>query len=56
MYCQRGRSTPWLRQTQFLGNEWNSLPQDIAERPHILHVTGSFSFGERLERLRNALS
>jgi galactosyl transferase GMA12/MNN10 family len=56
MYCRPGDSTLWLRQTRFLGNEWNSVPQDMASAPRILHVTGAFSFDERLERLRNALS
>jgi hypothetical protein len=56
MYCRPGRSTPWLRRTQFLGNEWNSLPQDMAAAPRIFHVTGAYPFEERVERLRAALS
>lgn len=55
MYCRPGPVTPWRRRTYFLGNEWNSLPQDMAPSPRILHVTGSFAFEERLERLRGAL-
>ena len=56
MYCRPGTPTKWLRHTQFIGNEWNSLPQDMAAGPRILHVTGSFPFEERVERLRTALS
>ncbi len=56
IYCRPGRLTRWLRRTQILGNEWNSMPQDMAPAPRVLHVTGSFPFEERLERLRNALS
>ena len=56
MYCRPGRSTAWLRRSQFLGNEWNSLPQDMAESPRILHVTGTYPFEERLRRLRDAVS
>jgi galactosyl transferase GMA12/MNN10 family len=56
MYCRPDHSTPWLRRTQFLGIEWNSMPQDTADSPRILHVTGAFAFEDRLERLRSALS
>ncbi|MGO9341032.1 MAG: hypothetical protein ACLP6E_00735 [Acidimicrobiales bacterium] len=56
LYCQPGRDTPWLRRTHFLGNEWNSMPQDMALTPRIVHVTGSFPFEERLTLLSEALS
>ena len=55
MYCRPGRSTRWRRHTGFLGHEWNSLPQDMADRPRILHVTGAYPFEERVARLRDAL-
>ena len=54
--CGPGRTTRWLRRTQFLGNEWNSLPEDMAESPRILHVTGTYAFDDRLDRLRAALA
>jgi hypothetical protein len=56
MYCRPERSTRWRRHTEFLGNEWNSMPQDMAAHPRILHVTGAYPFEERLERLRAALA
>jgi hypothetical protein len=56
MRCGPGRPTRWLRRTHFLGNEWNSLPEAAAASPRIMHVTGSFPFDERLERLRSGLS
>jgi hypothetical protein len=56
MYCRPARSTPWLRRTHFLGNEWNSLPQDAAPTPRIIHVTGAYPFDERVKRLLGALS
>jgi hypothetical protein len=56
MYCRPGRSTSWLRNSQFLDLEWNSLPQDMAASPRVLHVTGYFPFDERVERLRRAVS
>ncbi len=55
-YCRPGKPTPWSRRTQLIPNEWNSLPQDMANSPRILHVTRAFPFEERLERLRAALS
>jgi hypothetical protein len=56
MYCHPGFSTPWLLRTQFLSNEWNSVPVDMADSPRILHVTGASTFEERVERLRAAVS
>jgi len=56
MYCRPGRATPWLRGTQFIEHGWNSVPQDMATAPHIIHATGAFSFEERLDRLRSALA
>jgi hypothetical protein len=56
MYCHPGNPTSWLRRTHFLGNEWNSLPQDMALMPNIVHVTGAFSFDERVKRLCGALA
>lgn len=56
MYCRPDHSTRWLRRSQLLGLEWNSIPQDMAAEPRILHVTAAYAFEERLERLRNALS
>lgn len=55
-YCRPGYPTRWLRRTHLLGNEWNSLPQDPAITPRIVHVTGAFPFEERLKRLCGALS
>jgi len=56
MRCQPGTTTPWLRRTQILGSEWNSVPQDLSTAPRILHFTGAYPFAERLERLRAAVS
>ena len=56
MYCHPGRSTSWRRRVQFLGNEWNSIPQDMAPAPRIVHVTGAQSHEKRPELLRAALS
>jgi hypothetical protein len=56
MYCQPKVSTPWLRRTQFLDTEWNSIPKDMSEAPRILHVTGTFSLEERAEMLNTVLS
>lgn len=55
MYCRPGKSTPWLQRTHFFGNEWNSLSQDMAPAPHIVHVTGTYAFEERVKRLSEAL-
>lgn len=55
MYCHPVSSTSWLKRTQFLGHEWNSVPQDMAPAPRILHVTATYSFEERVERLRGNL-
>ena len=55
MYCHPAKSTEWLARTRFLGNEWNSLPQDSAASPQIVHVTGAYPFEQRLERLRTAV-
>jgi hypothetical protein len=56
MYCHHTRTTQWLRHTEFLATEWNSVPQDMAASPRVVHVTGAFEFEERLERIRRAVS
>ncbi len=56
MYCRPGRATPWLGRTHFLGHEWNSIPQDMALTPRVVHVTGALPFDERVKRLCGALS
>jgi hypothetical protein len=55
MCCHPGTPTPLVRKAQFLGNEWNSLPQDMSSTPRILHVTAAYLFDERVERLRGLL-
>jgi hypothetical protein len=52
--CQPGRSTRWRRRTELLGNEWNSIPQDMADRPRIVHVTSTYPHEYRLEWLRRS--
>lgn len=54
LHCQPGRSTRWRRRTEFLGSEWNSIPQDMADRPRIVHVTSTYPHEYRLEWLRRS--
>ncbi len=56
MVCQPGRRTKWLRKVHLLPIEWNSVAEDMATTPRIVHVTGSFSHEERLELLRTVLA
>ncbi|MGA8726505.1 MAG: DUF273 domain-containing protein [Acidimicrobiales bacterium] len=56
MWCRPHRQTRWRRQTTFLDREWNSLPEDTAAAPRIVHVTSSHPFEERLGRLERALA
>jgi predicted O-methyltransferase YrrM len=49
--CRRVRDTPHLEGTQWLGNEWNSIPHDPAEHPRIVHLAGE-PLPVRSERLR----
>jgi hypothetical protein len=51
-WCRPGRSTRWRRRTAFLGKEWNSLAEDPAASPRIVHVTGSATMEDRLAALR----
>ncbi len=53
--CGPGRSTRWLRNTFFLDREWNSIPEDTATRPRIVHATGSLAFEERFAWLAAAI-
>lgn len=54
MICHPARRTRWRRRVQFLDREWNSIPQDMAPHPRIVHFTSSFPHEERLDRLRSA--
>jgi hypothetical protein len=39
--CVPVRDSPFMAQTQFLGNEWNSIHPDPAEHPRIVHCLGT---------------
>jgi hypothetical protein len=52
--CHRKRWTAWRLATRFLSNEWNSIPEDPALQPRIVHFPGR-PLAERITALEAAL-
>lgn len=51
----RIRPTLWRRGVEFLDKAWNSIPDDPADRPFVVHYPG-LPISERLARLRSDAS